>query len=261
MAEPKLLLPVHPQAKDAAWLPGCTRPFAQVRAHPLRRRRERQRNPLSVALLAVELFAVLALLAWLGKAFSTWRSLAAPVTSTPPAAAFDWEASSLASVELPGGHVAPRTGTVPGPLRHLYQRPISVAIPTPVPGGPTRIVIPRIGVDALVVEGDGPEELKMGVGHRPGTANPGQVGNMVLSGHNDIYGEVFRHLDRLASGDEVIVYSGEAAFHYRVRERRIVQPTELSVLAQGDEPILTLISCYPYLIDTHRIVVIAELAR
>jgi sortase A len=114
-------------------------------------------------------------------------------------------------------------------------------------------------VDAPVVEGDGWEELKKGAGHRLGSANPGEVGNCIISGHNDIFGEVFRRLGDLEPGDEIIVYAGTLPYRYIVKEKLIVRPSEMSVIAHTTNPVLTLITCYPYLIDTHRLVVIAEL--
>jgi sortase A len=136
---------------------------------------------------------------------------------------------------------------------------VPVPIPTPGPQSPTRIVIPAIGVDAPVVEGDSWEQLKKGVGHHIGSANPGERGNMVLSGHNDVFGEVFRDLEKLDLNDEVIVYAGVQPYRYVVKAKRIVEPTEVSVMADTSTPTLTLITCYPYLVDTHRLVVIATL--
>jgi sortase A len=163
---------------------------------------------------------------------------------------------------LPSGHTPPEEpGEVPIHLRGLVEgeAPPVVTIPTPGPEAPTRIVIPAIEVDALIVEGDSWEQLKLGVGHHLHTANPGERGNMVLSAHNDIYGEIFRRLDELELGDEVIVYAGEQPHRYIVRAKQIVEPTEVSVMAPATRPVTTLISCYPYMVDTHRIVVVAEL--
>lgn len=163
---------------------------------------------------------------------------------------------------LPSGHTPPEEpGSVPVHLRDLVEgeTPPVVTIPTPGPEAPSRIVIPSIGVDALVVEGDTWEQLKLGVGHHLNSANPGERGNMVLSAHNDIYGEIFRRLDDLELGDEVVVYAGEQPYRYMVTAKQIVEPTEVSVLAPTTKPVVTLISCYPYMVDTHRIVVVAEL--
>jgi sortase A len=150
---------------------------------------------------------------------------------------------------------------VPTHLRDLVegQAPPVVSIPTPGPQAPTRIVIPAINVDALVVEGDTWEQLKLGVGHHLGSADPGERGNMVLSAHDDIYGEIFRRLPDLELGDEVIVYAGEQPYRYVVKAKQIVEPTDVHVLASVTRPVATLISCYPYMVDTHRIVVVAEL--
>jgi sortase A len=140
-----------------------------------------------------------------------------------------------------------------------WQAPPAIPIPTPGPEAPTRLVVPAINVDALIVEGDTWDQLKLGVGHHPNTANPGERGNMVLSAHNDIYGEIFRRLSDLELGDEVIIYAGEQPYRYIVTAKQIVEPTHVSVLASTTKPVATLISCYPYMVDTHRIVVIAEL--
>lgn len=131
---------------------------------------------------------------------------------------------------------------------------------TDVSAAPARIKIPRINVDAPVVEGDDWEALKQGVGHHIGSANPGERGNMVLSGHNDIYGEIFRYLHELEPGDTFSVYDGAGrVYRYVVAVKRIVEPTAVEVLEQTSNPVATLITCYPYLIDTQRLIVVAEL--
>jgi sortase A len=168
----------------------------------------------------------------------------------------------LAGGVLPGGHAPPEEpGIVPTHLRELVEgeAPLAVPIPTPGPEAPTRIAIPAINVDALVVEGDSWEQLKLGVGHHLNTADPGERGNMVLSAHDDIYGEIFRRLSDLELGDEVVVYAGEQPYRYIITAKQIVEPTEVNVLAPTTKPVATLISCYPYMVDTHRIVVVAEL--
>jgi sortase A len=120
-------------------------------------------------------------------------------------------------------------------------------------------VIPSIGVDHAVVLGDDWEALKRGVGHTPWSANPGDVGNCVLTAHNDIYGGIFRLLPEIALGDEVYVHTGDQVYHYVVKATDIVAPTRVDLMEPTDRPVLTLISSYPYLIDDQRIVIIAEL--
>ena len=84
---------------------------------------------------------------------------------------------------------------------------------------------------------------------------------MVISGHNDVYGEIFRYLENVSIGDEVIVYAGDTPYTYLVVAKMVVDPTEVSLLAPTPNATLTLITCHPYMIDTHRLVVIAELAN
>lgn len=236
--------------------PGRSR--AKARAERSRWGRLRDR-----LLLALEVGALLGLVAVLVTSLSNLRSLNAEYAeaSQPPLAPTA-EPTPLGGGVLPGGHAPPEEpGTVPSHLRDLVegQAPPVVAIPTPGPQAPTRIVVPAIDVDALVVEGDTWEQLKLGVGHHIGSADPGERGNMVLSAHNDIYGEIFRRLADLELGDEVVVYAGEQPYRYIVTAKQIVEPTDVHVLASTTRPVATLISCYPYMVDTHRIVVMAEL--
>jgi sortase A len=213
-------------------------------------------------LLALEIGALLGLVTVVAVSLLNLKSLNAQYAEASLLPAPTVTATPVAEGILPSGHTPPEEpGSVPTHLRDLVEgeAPPAVAIPTPGPEAPTRIVIPALKVDALIVEGDSWERLKLGVGHHPGTADPGERGNMVLSGHNDIYGEVFRHLDKLELGDEVIIYAGEQPYRYLIKAKQIVEPTEVSVLASTTKPVVTLISCYPYMVDSHRIVVIAEL--
>jgi sortase A len=170
---------------------------------------------------------------------------------------------------LPGGHTPPDANQqsdpipVPAHLRTLVAAVTPVPVPTAGPEHAQRIIIPTIGVDAPVVLAPLPpadwEHLKKGAVHYATTANPGERGNTVMAGHNDIYGEVFRDLPDLKVGDEIEVQTRSTTYTYVVQQTRIVEPTEVSVMDATSTPVLTLISCYPYRIDTHRIVVIATL--
>jgi sortase A len=160
---------------------------------------------------------------------------------------------------VPGGDAAPNPDEIPVHLRSLVQAITPQPIPTQGPEQPTRIVIKSIGVDAPIVQDDSWEQLKKGVAHHLGTANPGERGNMVLSAHNDVYGEIFRYLEKVEPNDEILVYSGSRVFRYVARQQRIIEPTEVSVMYPTSDPTLTLITCYPYLIDNKRVVVVAEL--
>jgi len=173
----------------------------------------------------------------------------------------------IEAVVLPSGHTPPDSpgGTrfneaeIPEHLRPLVQSLYNAPVPTPGPQQAIRIQIPGIGVDAPIVQGDGWEQLKKGVGQHLGSANPGIRGNLVLAAHNDIFGEIFRDLDRLNPGDLVIIYTNQRSFTYIVVDTKIVAPTMVEVMAPTSQSTTTLISCYPYLKDNKRIVVIARL--
>jgi sortase A len=175
----------------------------------------------------------------------------------------------IRAVVLPSGHTPPNSqggarpndAEIPDHLRPLVQSLKDAAVPTPGPGHAVRIQISALDVDAQVVQGDGWEQLKKGVGQHPGTPNPGEKGNLVLSAHNDIFGEFFRDLDQLEPGDTVVLFTNQRAYTYEVTGTRIVEPTEVSVLDATDEATVTLVSCYPYLVDNQRIVVFARLQK
>jgi sortase A len=144
-------------------------------------------------------------------------------------------------------------------LPSLVQSLANVPLPTPGPEQAVRIQVPSINVDAPVVQGDGWEQLKKGVGQHVGSADPGKDGNVVLSAHNDIFGEIFRDLDRLETGDQVILYTNQRSYTYVIVDSKIVEPTDVSVMDDSAQPTVTLISCYPYLVDKNRIVITARL--
>lgn len=171
-------------------------------------------------------------------------------------------------VVLPGGHRPPvegrppeqgEAGDIPAHLLPVINNYVPPPAPTPGPEQARRLQIPAINVDHPIVQGDDWEQLKKGVGQYVGSAVPGQTGNVVLSAHNDIYGEIFRYLDRLTPGDEVIISTERESYTYVVRDIQVVDPTDVWVMAQTETAQATLISCYPYRIDTRRIVVFTDL--
>ncbi len=174
------------------------------------------------------------------------------------------------------------------PLVVPAEKPVR---PTPMPPTPTpplqpatappdRIVIPSIGLDAPVVEmgwvvktnADGQRYSEWVVpdfaaGWHKNSALPGRGSNVVLSGHNNIAGEVFRYLEDTTPGDEVTLYVGETAYTYIITEKYIVQEKGASyeqrlknaafIKPTPDER-LTLVTCWPYETNTHRLIVIAR---
>lgn len=171
------------------------------------------------------------------------------------------------AVVLPDGHTPPNSpggarpneAEIPVHLRPVWQSLSNLPTPVPVVEQAIRIQIPAIGVDAPVVQGDGWEQLKKGVAQHIGTPDPGERGNVVLSGHNDVYGEVFRDLDRLSPGDTVILFTSQRQYTYVITGTQMVEPTAVEVMAPTPDASVTLISCHPYLVDIHRIVVSAVL--
>lgn len=116
----------------------------------------------------------------------------------------------------------------------------------------------------VVVHGVTEADLASGPGHYPGSALPGQPGNMAVAGHRTTYGAPFAQIDKLAPGDEIRVQDpGERTWTYRVRETRIVEPSDTSVISSdplGDgRPVLTLTTCHPRYSNRQRLVVFAEL--
>jgi len=232
-------------------------------------------------LLGLEVTAVVGLVAVLVASYFNLRELNDEVanaqnsallqsTSLPDEAEV---APPVSLARLPGGHTPPTApgGAVPDVPLHLQKwvqptsapasAAVAINIAEQVAPPPTRIVIPKINVDAPIVGGVGWEDLKKGVGHLPGSAHPGQRGNLYLAAHNDIYGEIFRYLGELEPGDEYFIYSDQQKFRYVVKEKRIIEPTKVEVMLPTTEPVATLQTCYPYLIDTHRLVVVGELAE
>jgi sortase A len=234
----------------------------------------RRRRIANFLLLLVEVTAVLGLVLVL---FSLWQTNRALNVELAQAQRAQSQSVALPTptatpvidvVVLPGGHQPPVNGRAPQPGEageipaHLLPAINAYApppIPTPGPEQARRIQIPAINVDHPIVQGDSWEQLKKGVGQFTGSAPPGASDNLVLSAHNDIYGEIFRDLDKLRPGDEIVVSTARRSYTYVVNDAQIVAPTDVWVLAPTDYGRVTLISCYPYRINTKRIVVFADL--
>lgn len=106
-----------------------------------------------------------------------------------------------------------------------------------------RIEIPRLLLSAVVVEGIDKTTLRRAVEHIPGTALPGQPGNVGLAGHRDTF---FRPLKDVRIQDEIQFSTPEGDFKYQVESLRIVEPDDVGVLAPSSENVLTMVTCYPF---------------
>jgi sortase A len=106
-----------------------------------------------------------------------------------------------------------------------------------------RIEIGRLGLSAIVVEGDSPSLLRRAVGHVPNTAMPGESGNVALTAHRDTF---FRPLRKIQKGDVVTLATIDGQYQYAVESTAIVSPSATEVLQSSGKPELTLITCYPF---------------
>ena len=131
---------------------------------------------------------------------------------------------------------------------------------TPEGDALTRIVIPTIKVDTVVVEGTGASALRAGAGHYPNTPLPGEEGNVAIAGHRTTYGKPFANLDRLAPGDEVVLETPIGRHVYKVTQPPfVVANTDYSVISQTPGHTLTLTTCHPKGSARQRLVVKAEM--
>ena len=199
--------------------------------------------------------------------------------------------AEAAAAALPGGAatstvvddpvlVAPSTAapsTTAAPTTVAETIPATTVPPTvvetlPVPDAPPppranepyvelgRLQIPKIGIDTVLLQGITLNTLDLGPGHWPGTALPGEIGNTVIAGHRTSHNKVFRNIDQLAPGDEVIFSTSEGDFVYLVRETTIVKPDAMYIVEQTYEPTATLFACHPPGSTRERIVVHLDLS-
>jgi sortase A len=190
-------------------------------------------------------------------------------------------ALGVAGCSAPSAPVQTAAAASARPAPPIAEQATGVALATPVM--PDRLEIPRIDVDIPVVElGWSRKTDRSGqifsewdvaeyaAGWHKNSARLGEPGNMVMSGHNNILGAVFRELDQLKQGDDVLVWADNRQYRYAV-EQVVVVPEERAPLEQRienarwigpfDDDRLTLVSCWPRNNNTHRIIVVAKPQR
>ncbi len=106
-----------------------------------------------------------------------------------------------------------------------------------------RIEIGRLGVAVIIVEGTDGRTLRRAVGHIPGTALPGETGNVALTGHRDSF---FRPLRNIRQDDEILLTTIGGSYRYRVDSTEIVSPGDVEALNNSSDSVLTLVTCYPF---------------
>jgi sortase A len=205
--------------------------------------------------------------------------------STPPPPIILPETKLIEEKETPTATPAPTAIQITEtPTPEATPEPTSTPSPTPTtdPASllPSRLVISAINLDTHVIQvGWETQEVngqlvsswivpnEYAAGWHMTSALPGQPGNTVLNGHHNIYGEVFRDLEDLNPGDEIILYSGETPHYYTVTERHIlkekyeaaeIRQQNAQFIMPTDDERLTLVTCWPYTNNTHRLIIVAR---
>ena len=182
---------------------------------------------LIAGVLALGFFAYVKFDAELFQAYENWRFNKALT-----------DAKRAKSSEPPSP--VPPPPVVANPLLVRLER-MRAAGPEGSPVG--RIEISTLGLEAMILEGVEPRTLRRAVGHIPGTALPGEPGNIGLAGHRDTF---FRSLRDIHTDTEITLTTLHGSFRYRVDSTSLVEPQAVEVLADSAGESLTLVTCYPF---------------
>ena len=171
----------------------------------------------------------------------------------------NWAFDHQARGEQPtiGKYVAEKGARLEQRLRQRLNLPAQSGQPAPQPAPATQAEAPRIGRDGLVGrltiprlhlstivrEGAGEATLRVAAGHIPGTAFPGQNGNVGVAAHRDT---VFRGLRNIHKDDVIEFETFGSKYLYQVKSTEIVTPRDTDVLKSGKQAELTLVTCYPF---------------
>jgi sortase A len=193
-------------------------------------------------------------------------------TATPAPTTTPTQTRSLTATPQTTQQSVPQPASAP-------QKPKRPAGPPPAAGPPERLVIPAIELDSTVIPvgwhviEDGGSQYSIwqvaddAVGWHNTTVYPGHAGNIVLNGHHNIQGQVFRYLVDVEVGDQILVHTEDRIYHYAVAEKHILkekgEPPEVRQknakwIAPTQEERLTMVTCWPYTNNTHRLVVVAK---
>lgn len=196
-------------------------------------------------------------------------SAPADVVAVPATAAAAVPAPAAASAPPPTT-LAPAllaTTVAPTPAPSPPPAPLPIPIDVPPDDGTTEpevslgaVEIPRLGLRRPLYEGIRMPTLDKGPGHWPGTAMPGELGNVVVAGHRVSHAADFRDLDELAPGDEVVFETATGRHRYLVVHTQIVEPEATWIVSQTADHRATLFACHPPGSVRQRIVVNLELA-
>lgn len=207
----------------------------------------------------------------------TEHTTASPAATSEPTVPAD--PSDATTTERAVRPSEPQVPSLPSPTPPPTATPTPSG-PPPASAPPSRLVVPSIDLDTSVETmgwdvrqtDDGQTYSdwilpEYAAGWHQNSALPGHGSNVVLSGHNNLYGEVFRYLEDVEPGDTATLYVDGTEYRYVVAEKYIVKekgvPYEQRVenaqfMAQTDEERLTLIGCWPYETNTHRLILVAR---
>jgi sortase A len=204
-----------------------------------------------------------------GSAELTQQFLAAEPTTAPPTTAATSTTSTTTTTTI-----APTTPTTRPKPTTTTIAPTTTLPPLPVPAAPPpedgstdprvelgAIEIPRLGLTRPMYEGIRLSTLDLGPGHWPGTALPGELGNVVVAGHRVSHNQDFHDLDQLIPGDQVVFRTLAGRHVYRVLSTEIVNPDALWIVDQSYARTATLFACHPPGSVSQRIVVHLEMAK
>jgi sortase A len=193
---------------------------------------------LLVGLIAVDCFVWVNTSSVLYQAYEDWAFDQTLGGLTPGVGGFiKDEARWLTS----GGRDKTETVEAPKPVPNPSETPsVGPPVKDAVIG---RLEIPRLDLTVMVREGADEGTLSRAVGHIPGTALPGNIGNVGLAGHRDTF---FRALRNIRADDMIEVETTAGTYRYMVKSTRIVTPRDVSVLEASGGETLTLVTCYPF---------------
>ena len=175
----------------------------------------------------------------------------------------------LSNQAVPSASTETATATTaqPGTLKVTSSAP-ALPVPAPLPLDPNAetpvveigtIEIARIGLTAAIQEGITLPAINRGPSHWPGTARPGELGNVVIAGHRTIYSKPFYRLDQLQPGDPVVMTTPNGQFTYVVRGVVVVPGEAIDIATQSPAHTATLFACHPPGSARQRIVAKLEL--
>jgi len=105
------------------------------------------------------------------------------------------------------------------------------------------MIIPRLNLKTIMVQGESPKALRRAIGHLPETSLPGEPGNVAIAGHRDTF---FRPLRDIQTGDAITIKTPDGEFQYQVESTEVVLPNDVQVLKPSRGNTLTLVTCFPF---------------